>query len=352
MKKYLPYIIIILLLAGAAAWLILNKTSGTDDLSDKAFAVENTKSITKIILTNTDKKRIELNNTNGVWMLNGKYAAREELIQSLLECMQRVTVLSPVPRAGHDNVIRQMMAQNVKVEVYTGKEQQPIKTFYVGGPTPDATGTYMVLEADGKLSSRPYIVYIPGLRAYLTPRFSTDEENWRTKVLYNYKEDDIKSLSVEYPAEEKKSFIINRLAKDSFEMLPKDEKNAIHQHYEQKYIQQYLGFYSSVYIEAFDNNYSLKDSMMQTIPYCIITITEKDSAINKVKLFYMPVSERSKMQYDKQGNVMTRDIEHFHAAIHDNKDFAIVQYYVFGKLLRSYQDFFFKPGAEPATNRK
>ena len=82
--------------------------------------------------------------------------------------------------------------------------------------------------------------------------------------------------------------------------------------------------------------------MMQTQPYCVFTVTEKDNSINKARLFRMPASKRSKMQYDEKGNEMAYDIDHFHAAIHDDKDFAIVQYYVFGRLLRSYQDFFFK----------
>ena len=49
------------------------------------------------------------------------------------------------------------------------------------------------------------------------------------------------------------------------------------------------------------------------------------------------------MQFDEKGNDMTYDIDHYYASIHDEKDFAIVQYYVFGKLLRNYKDFYFKP---------
>ena len=345
MKKYLSYIIIILVLGGAAAWLIINKTTGTSQLTEKAFTIENTKDINKIILTDTDKKRVELKDSNGNWIVNGRYPARKELMESLVEVFKRATILSPVPRAAHDNVVRQMLAQNIKVEVYAGKEQQPVKVFYVGGPTPDQTGTYMLLEVDGKISDRPYIVYIPGLRAYLTPRFNTIEEDWRSHTLFSYNPTDIKVLSIEYPGDEKKSFFINRLGKDSFEVRAKDEKFTINQHYEQKYIQQYLSFYSSVSIEAFDNSYALKDSVMQTIPYCMITVTTNDSTINRTKIFYMPASKRSKTQYDIKGNPMAYDVDHYHAAINDNKDFAVIQYYVFGKLLRSYQDFFYKPGA-------
>ncbi len=57
----------------------------------------------------------------------------------------------------------------------------------------------------------------------------------------------------------------------------------------------------------------------------------------------MPVSKRSKLQFDENGHEMTYDIDHYYASIHNGQDFAIVQYYVLGKLLRNYRDFYFKP---------
>ena len=37
----------------------------------------------------------------------------------------------------------------------------------------------------------------------------------------------------------------------------------------------------------------------------------------------MPVSKRSKTQFDEKGNDMTYDIDHYYASVHDEKDFAI-----------------------------
>jgi len=342
MKKYIPYLVIIIALALAAVWVIKSQSEGTINEREGDFAVKDSKEIFKIILTDTEKNRIELSNSKGVWMVNGKYAAREDLTKQLFDAVTRVTSLCPVPSAAHDNVIREMMAKHVRVEVFDAKNNL-MKSYLVGGPSVDAQNTYMLLEIDGTLAARPHMTYIPNFKGYLTPRFNTDEENWRTRVLFNYTADEIKSLSVEYPSDEKKSFRINSVAKDSFVLSPLDEKFRINDSYQQKFIGQYFDFYSSVYIEAFDNNYSKKDSVIKTIPYCTITITEKDNSINKVNLFYMPVSKRSKSQFDEQGNDMTYDIDHYYASIHNDKDFAIVQYYVFGKLLRSYKDFFFKP---------
>jgi len=342
MKKYLPYLIIIIALVGAAVWFIKNQSKGTVSEQEGDFAVKNKEEISKIILTDTENKKVELTNPNGVWMVNGKYPAREELVLQLFDAITRVTSLCPVPTAAHDNVIREMMGRHVRAEIFDAKNNL-LKSYWVGGPTVDGQNTYMLLEIEGKPASRPHMTYVPNNKGYLTFRYNTDEENWRTKVLFNYKPEEIKSLSVEYPADEKSSFTITNVAKDSFTLSPVDEKFRISEAYPQKFIQQYLAFYSSIYIEAFDNTYSKRDSLIKTTPYCTITITETDNSVNKVNLFNMPVSKRSKSQFDAKGNDMTTDIDHFYASIHDEKDFAIVQYYVFGKLLRNYKDFYFKP---------
>ena len=345
MKKFLPFIIVILLLAAAAAWFVLHKSHGTFDKEENAFVIKDKKDITKVILTGSDKKRIELTQVNGVWMVNGKYRAREDLVVSLFDALVRITTLCPVPRAAHDYVIRNLFEKNVKTEVYSNNSAEPEQVYYVGGPSADGTGTYMLREIDGKPDTRPYITYIPGLQGYVTPRYLTDEEVWRSRVVFKYAPDDIKSLSLEYVGDEKKSFTINRISKDSFTLSPLDNKYAINQTYQQKYVRGYLGFYSSISIETFDNANTTKDSTIKTTPYCIFTITGNDNSVNKLKMFYMPINRRSKMPFDSKGNAMTYDVDRYYASINNDKDFAVIQYYVFGKLLRNYEDFFFKPGA-------
>ncbi|MBL0309056.1 MAG: hypothetical protein IPP77_05070 [Bacteroidetes bacterium] len=150
MKKYLPYILLILALAGASAWFVYNKTSGTSEMKEDAFAVKDASDVSKIVLTDSDHKQILLTKVEGIWMVNNKFPAREELIQSLMDAVTRMTILSPVPYSAHDNVLRELMAKNVKAEIYVAGESNPIKTYYVGGPTLDGKGTYLLLEKDGK----------------------------------------------------------------------------------------------------------------------------------------------------------------------------------------------------------
>lgn len=342
MKKYLPYIVVVTVLAIAAFWFINNQSKGTIDEREGKFAVEDANSISKIILTDTDKNRVELSNVKGVWMVNGKHEARPDLVKQLMEALTRVTSLCPVPTSAHDNVVRELMGRHIRVELFD-TDNDLLKSYWVGGPDVEGKNTYMLLEVDGKPAARPHMTYIPGFRGYLTSRYNTDEETWRSRIVFNYARTDIKSLTVNYTSEPAKSFSVTQVAEDSFAVSPLDEKYRINEVYLQKYVRQYLDFYSSIYLEAFDNTYSMRDSMMSTTPVYTITVTDKNNKVNEVKMYHMPLSKRSKKRFDDLGNYMTYDIDHYHASVNGGKDFAIVQFYVFGKLLRNYRDFYFRP---------
>ncbi len=340
MKKYLPYIAVILVFAGAAAWFVKTQSPESQNQREGNFAVK--EGITKVVLDNTEKRHIELTLQNGIWKVNSKHEVREELIKQLLEALTRVSSLTPVPANAHDHVIKELMSRHVKVQVFTGGGK-PEKTYLVGGPTVDNRGTYMLLQMeDGNMATRPHITYIPGYYGYLTPRFEMDAENWRSRLVFNETLNDIEQISVQYPDENNNSFTITRAGTDSFTLQPGDEKFRIAQPYEQKYVKQYLSFYSAVYMEAFDNHYPAKDSMMETKPYCRLSITKTDGSKKLVRLYRMPLNKRSKAVVDLAGKEINYDVDRFYASVND-EDFAIVQYYVFGKLLRSYKDFFFKP---------
>ena len=66
MKKFIPYIIIIILLSGVTVWLILNRNSGTFDKEQNAFAVPDVASITKISFADVKQQRVDLTKQNGV----------------------------------------------------------------------------------------------------------------------------------------------------------------------------------------------------------------------------------------------------------------------------------------------
>lgn len=342
MKKFLPYFLVVLMLATVAGWLFYKQLPSTIAKEESEFAVKDAGTITSIKLTDTDKNSMTLTLENGVWMVDGKFIAREDLVKELMDVITRVTSLAPVPNKAHANVIKEMLGRNTRVEIYCGSDK-PKMVYYVGGPTVDSRGTYMLREVDGKVAARPHITYIPGYNGYLTPRYAPDAANWRSRVLFDEAQDSVDELSVEYLLEPEKSFVIKRIDADSFNVHPLDEKYRINENTQLRYIQQYLSFYRGVHVESFENENPEKDSVLSKSPFCIINISAKNGADKKVELYYMPVNKRSKKQFDDKGNPMLYDIDHYYAILNNGKDFAMVQYYTLGKLLRSYKDFYFKP---------
>ncbi len=333
------------MLGVVAGWFIKSQSKSTIDAREGNFAVKDVQDITKVVLTDVSKNRVELKYTNGKWFVNGKYEARPDLVDQLNDAITHVTSLAPVPSNAHNKVVTSLMSEHVRVEVFD-KDNDLLKCYWVGGATADGKNTYMLLETNGKPAARPHMTYIPGFRGYLTSRYNTDAETWRSRVVFNYSRSDIKNVTVDYSQDAQKSFSVTQIADDSFSVAPLDDKYRIHEVYLQKYVRQYLDFYSSVYLEAFDNSYSLRDSVINIKPLITISVTDKNNKINVVKMFHMPRSKRSKTQFDNLGNYLPYDIDHYHATVNNGQDFAIVQHYVFGKLLRNYRDFFFRPATQ------
>jgi hypothetical protein len=60
----------------------------------------------------------------------------------------------------------------------------------------------------------------------------------------------------------------------------------------------------------------------------------------------MPTTERTKTQYDPMGNKVQFDSDKFIALVNEGKDYALIQYYVFGKYFKRYDQFFNTPYRE------
>ena len=176
LKKNKKLLILTLLLAVAAAWLILNNESGTVKEILRDFAVKDTTSVTKIFIADRAGKSVELERElnasgapTGLWLVNKKYYARRDAVKTLLETLYLVEMKSYVAKTAYNTIVKQLATTGIKCEVYRSGKEKPFKVFYVGGSTQDTKGTFMMLEN----SLVPFVTEIPGFDGYLTPRFFT-----------------------------------------------------------------------------------------------------------------------------------------------------------------------------------
>jgi len=278
------------------------------------------------------------------WKINGKYWAMQPKIDVLLETIQKLIVHGPASNLQRESVLKEFENGATKVQMFFSGEDHPFKTYYVDGSTEDSKGTYMMMEIDGKKTDKPYIMILPGFDGILNVRYFTDETEWRDTRIFNYAPEDIKQITVRYPEMPERSFTINVINADSFEVhsissatSPKPADRIY-----KEGVVKYLSSFKSLNAEAFDNHYSKRDSIINSIPYVSITITDITSSVNQLVVFHMPLNKRSKLQFDEHGNRLPYDLDRYYATINGGSDFVIIQDFVFGKIFKQTSDFHVK----------
>ena len=130
------------------------------------------------------------------WEINSKYKVWDKKIVYLLDVMKDIRVKSSVPNNLGNSVINNIATIGVKVEIY--EKQKLIKTYYIGGNTPDHKGTYMIMKG----AKQAYILDIPNRRpGILNPKFGMEtyyvnQHIWREPITINIEGKNIMNISV------------------------------------------------------------------------------------------------------------------------------------------------------------
>lgn len=341
MKKNRIIILFALILVLITAALYLTKSSGTFKDRDKNFAVKDTASITKIFLADKKNRTILLERKSpGEWELNGNYLARQSGVELLLETMKNLVPKYPVPKNAHNNIVSQMAAYSTKVEVYQlvyrinlfdkiklFQHEKLTKTYYVGTATSDNMGTFMLLEG----ADVPFVVHLLGLRGYVAPRYSTIEKEWRDHSIFKTKLYDISEIIMEIPREPENSF---RIANGENEILfyPNNSEQAMP--FDTLKMLNFLTAFADIRFEELMNErmpQELQDSISGSMAKNIITVSDKTGKSTNIRTFYKANTEGS---FDPLGNVYPYDIDRLYAVVNEERDFVLIQYYHFDKILR------------------
>ena len=342
MKKNTVIIIVIAAVLAFTAFLIVqNRGKNTvvrEELRD--FAFEDTSAITKIFLANRSGTHSTLQREANGWTVNGKYKAREDAVKNLLNTIQKLEVYRPVAGAGEPGVIKSLATGATKVEIYANHNHKtPVKVYYVGGPTQNQLGTYMIMEN----SSKPFIMHIPGFNGYLSSRYFTSEKEWRSREMINFDRDDIASVELKNFIRQDQSYLIKNLSEAGeqhrFQLFDYEGNEIINM--DTLKIATYLTFFEDIQFEGFDTSIKdeVKDSIIQSGPNFLLTIKGKDGREKKITMYNMPITKRSSVQIDREGNPLTIDRDRFYGLIDNDSTFVVLQYYVFEKILRIKNEF-------------
>jgi hypothetical protein len=339
MKKNRSSLIITLVLVFVSLYFLFFRNGfSTLNQKDNEFAVLDTAAITKIFMADKDSRTVTLTRVKGAeWKVNSKYDVRSDAINTLLYTMKLLAVKNIIDPRGVPEVIKGLASGGIKVEIYEGDSR--VKVYYVGGPTADQEGTFMLLAnpRNEEPVKQPYIVYIPGFDGYLTTRYFIREDDWRNRTVFQYYPYAMKMVKMVYPQSDS-GFQINILGKNRFSIENPTLHTPVPQ-FDTVALKQYLTYYQSVSWETtVDMKADKKDSIIHSTPIAVIDVVDTANKSSEIRLFNKAANDK---QREKYGTDYKYDPDQMFALV-NGQDFVMVQYFIFGKMFQPIS--YFKGG--------
>ena len=139
MKKNYFLLLVFLLLGAGTGWYLLSKDTENTSTTlgwDRKFAVKNIDDVQKVFIAKRTGETTTLTRNGDHWLVNGQHKASPNAVENVLEVISDVTLKFVPPRPAYDNIVKEIAARGIKVEVY-GRGDNLLKSFYIGGVTPD-----------------------------------------------------------------------------------------------------------------------------------------------------------------------------------------------------------------------
>lgn len=319
MKKNFIYFIILLVLGILTYILISNKKDGSYSSSEKEFAVKDTNNIGKIFIADMQGDQITLERKENGWYVNGNIEARKEAIYTLLRTIAQIEVNVPVALSMRNTVITSMSGSNIKTEIYNLKGKK-IKSYLIGKPSINYAGNFALMEK----SNTPFVVNIPGFDGIISTRYSSQFLDWKSRNIFHETTQTIQEIKVTYPKHPDSTFTISKNDSGSFDLMGRDGFNP-------ELTKHFSSLFENVNCENFIVEPYKLDSVKKTDPICIISTKNMQGDVESIQIYYRPVTYRTKLQFTYEGDSIHFDLDKFYGVMHDGKDLAIIQNFVFGK---------------------
>jgi len=335
MNRTVILLLLFLGLGGLSGWYLLTREDEQRTLTgwDREFAVENTADIHKIFIVDRKGNRTTLERRTDYWLYNDKWKARPNAIENLLDAVGRLEMKYKPSQAMVEHMIVDLATNGIKVELYDAQESL-LKAYYIGGSTVDERGTFIIRKG----AEQPYVGHLPGWSGNLRYRFNLNGEDWRDRTVFSYQPEQIELVTIEYPKQKSKSFRLRRRG-EGFEVTPfYDITPAKLEPTSQGMVEVFLSGFESLGAEAFENKNPRRDSVIQQLPFSIISVTNRQGETLSASLF--PLYPQRALDPETGKVVGPDQVERYFAAL-STGDFMLIQHRVFKKVLWAY-DFFFK----------
>ena len=295
----------------------------------KSFAVENPEFVDKIFISKKNGNYVILEKRNENWFLQDSSKVSKVAINLLLkETISEIKVKGPAAKPARNNVLKTMSITGKKVELYS--KNKNIKTYYVGGTTPDMLGTYMLMDG----AKTPYVTHVPGFNGYLNIRYSVDKSQWQSKELFDISANQIEKVNLSYPQNPEYSFEL--LNNYSNTIITRSGMKTIKSQMKRSYFRSF----TRKYAEGFDIiSKSKRDTIFGASPFAILEIWSKNGEKTGLDIFYRDSYDKMHGLYTQDGKRLTKDPSRYNARLNNEDKVFVIQQFVFKDILKRAVDF-------------
>lgn len=333
MNRTLILLFAVIILGSGAYYLTTQKEEGpvtTVVGSDREFSVDR-ELVHKIFIADRNGNRTTLERGAEGWIYDKKHPVRPDAIEILLQTIDQIRMRFKPTEAAVPHMVETLATQGLKVEIY-GKENELLKSYYIGGATNDERGTYIILDG----AEQPYVADVPSWEGNLRFRYNMRGDDWRDRTVLKAKAEEIVSASVEYPKQQNSSFRL--IAGDEMEVKPYYPLTPqIQAPVQAGRVDAFIHNFASLVASSFDNFNDDFESITSQVPFAVITVEKKDGSVQSLQLF--PIYPETGIDA-KTGTVLEpTDVYSYHGLTQDN-DLMIMQNQMIKKVLWAYDHFY------------
>ena len=323
----IAFLILVITLGFYAKSLVENQGKSDTELIE--FAVKDTSSVDKIIISDAYSNTIELVRSEKKWTDASGECITQENVHFILDALKNIEFKAYLAKEAQANFNKKLITQHTKVEIFQNGEW--VKTWYIGPPSQDHYGQIMLLDSkEAGKSDIPVMMSIRGVKGIIEPRFFADKRSWKCTNIFAVPLSKIAKVDVKIMTDPLLSFSVTKVGSilSVFQAGKKLEKA------DNSMTFRYLQNYKKIHYDLANFELSKRqvDSVKHTKPFSTISLYETTGKKTHLRLFTLKSNETSKNEY---GEVLNIDLNKFWCEL-PNGELVKCQYFVFDPLLKGH----------------
>ncbi len=300
------------LLAATLAVVLSNRKS-TFGGREERLMVKDTAAVALISISNAGSG-VELQRTDGQWLVDGQTPARTDLVPVLLKAVHDISITKPVAKSDAKKMIAEMDSRGYTIQI---KSRRKMLAHY-----------RLLFAANGECyaqavgSDRVFAVEVPGYNRFMSVLRLSSPADWKSRTVFAVKPDHIRQIIFNSNAKPENSFVLKHKGRQSevYSYPVGLKQSNIDEEKVTRYLTQFTRKEFADYVQLPQPQI---DSITATQPIYSLSVTTDDGREVWYKAFERRLPQSA-----------TPDPDTFYLLL-SNGDFVVAKYYDFDAVVKS-----------------